>query len=93
METRSGPVHVTLPYISHTMKTPQLNDILRLPLAERIRWAETIWDSIVADEGHAASYELSDGQKSILREEVAAYHADPDGGMSWEEAKERIRKG
>ncbi len=73
--------------------TPQLNDILRLPLAERIRWAETIWDSVVTDEAHAASYQLTDEQKSMLREELEAYRADPDGGMSWEEAKDRIRKG
>jgi putative addiction module component (TIGR02574 family) len=73
--------------------TPQLNDILRLPLAERIRWAETIWDSIVSDEAHAATYRISEEQKSILREEVASYRADPDGGMSWEEARDRIRKG
>lgn len=73
--------------------TPQLNDILRLPLAERIHWAETIWDSVVTDEAHAASYQLSDEHKSILREELEAYRADPDGGMSWEEAKDRIRKG
>jgi len=73
--------------------TPQLNDILRLPLAERIRWAEAIWDSVVADEAHAASYELTDEQKSILREELVAYRADPEGGMIWEEAKKHIRKG
>lgn len=73
--------------------TPQLNDILRLPLAERIRWAETIWDSVVTDEAHAASYQLTDEQKSLLREELEAYRADPNGGMSWEEARDRIRKG
>ncbi|MGE0635185.1 MAG: addiction module protein [Bacteroidia bacterium] len=72
---------------------PQLNEILKLSLPERILWAEALWSSIAIDEEAAASYQLSDEQIQLLEEELIAYKANPDVGFTWEQAKEKIRKG
>lgn len=71
---------------------PQLNDILRLTLLERIQWAEALWNSIAIEDA-PSTYDLSVEQKNFLREEMEDYQRNPDAGMTWEDAKEKIRKG
>jgi putative addiction module component (TIGR02574 family) len=72
---------------------PQLKEILKLSLPERILWAEALWSSIAIDEKAIAAYQLSDEQIHILEEELTAYKANPEAGFTWEEAKKKIRKG
>ena len=60
----------------------------RLSLAERILLVEEIWDSIAAE---AEVLEVPQSHKDELDRRLAAYHADPHAGASWEEVKARLR--
>ncbi|HEX7315993.1 MAG TPA: addiction module protein [Pyrinomonadaceae bacterium] len=67
----------------------QLEEILRLSVAERIQLAEDIWDSIAAD---PAALPLGDAQRRELDRRLASYAQNPDEGLPWEELKEKVRK-
>jgi putative addiction module component (TIGR02574 family) len=61
----------------------------RLSLAERILLVEEIWDSIAAE---AEALEVPQSHKDELDRRLAAYHADPQAGSSWEDVKSRLQK-
>jgi putative addiction module component (TIGR02574 family) len=61
----------------------------RLSLAERILLVEEIWDSIAAE---AEALEVPQSHKDELDHRLAAYHADPQAGSSWEDVKSRLQK-
>jgi putative addiction module component (TIGR02574 family) len=61
----------------------------RLSLAERILLVEDIWDSIAAE---AEALEVPQSHKDELDRRLAAYHADPNAGSSWEDVKRRLQK-
>jgi putative addiction module component (TIGR02574 family) len=63
--------------------------INRLSLAERILLVEEIWDSIAAE---AEALEVPQSHKDELDRRLAAFHADPQAGSSWEDVKSRLRK-
>ena len=63
-------------------------DIQGLSLSERILLAEQLWDSIVEDQD---SLEVTDSQKKILEERLAAYKKSPNEGSSWEEVKNEMK--
>ena len=71
---------------------PQLNDILKLSVSERIILVEAIWNSIASEKQGSKKLELSNEQINILEEELADYKKNPKKGSSWEEVKARIRK-
>lgn len=54
-------------------------EILALPVQERVRLVETIWDSIVA------STPLTDEQRAELDRRLADHEANPDDVIAWEE--------
>jgi putative addiction module component (TIGR02574 family) len=60
----------------------------RLSLAERILLVEEIWDSIAAE---AETLEVPQSHKDELDRRLAAYHAAPQAGASWEEVKARLQ--
>jgi putative addiction module component (TIGR02574 family) len=60
----------------------------KLSVAERILLVEEIWDSI-AEENNAAP--LQDWQKQELERRLQNAKANPQGGSSWAEVKERLR--
>ncbi len=62
-------------------------DILELPIPERIRLVEEIWESI-AEVPEAVR--LTPEQKTELDRRRSAYHEDPDIGSPWSEVKARI---
>jgi putative addiction module component (TIGR02574 family) len=66
-----------------------LDEVLRLPVAERIRLVEAIWDSIAED---SAAVPLTDAQRTELDRRLAEHEADPDDVVSWEEIKASITK-
>jgi putative addiction module component (TIGR02574 family) len=63
--------------------------INRLSLAERILLVEEIWDSIAAE---AEALEVPQSHKDELDRRLAAFHADPQAGSSWEDVKSRLQK-
>lgn len=72
--------------------SPQLNDILKLSLSERIIWAEALWNSIASEKQSAELLEISPEHKKILDNELSLYKKNPGQGSSWADVKTRIRK-
>jgi putative addiction module component (TIGR02574 family) len=72
------------------MRPLPVTEILELPVDERIRLVELIWESIAAvPEAVPASDEL----KVELDRRLAEFETDPEAGSPWEEVRERIVQG
>ena len=69
------------------MKPLPVTEILELPVAERIRLVELIWDSIAAV---PEAVPVSDELKAELDRRLAEFEANPEAGSPWEEVRERI---
>ena len=72
------------------MKQELVTEILALPVADRVRLVEAIWDSISAI---PEALPLTDWQKEELDRRLAEFEADPDPGSTLEEVFARIRRG
>ncbi len=66
-----------------------LNDILKLPLAERILAVEAIWDSIAAEN---KEYPISEEEFHVLEERWEEYKKNPAAVKTWEEVRANIFK-
>ena len=62
----------------------QLAEILQLPVKERIKLVEEIWDSIALESG---AIELSPEQRAELDRRLEDYKNDPSGNIPWEMIK------
>ncbi len=72
-----------------TVTKAQLQEqILELPVEERLEVAEAIWASL---EGSAAP-PLPEWQCQLLDERIAAAEANPEAGTPWVEVKEQALK-
>jgi len=71
------------------MKPITVNDLLELPVVERLQLVEDLWDSIAEV---PEAIELSEEQRAELDRRLEAYHDDPESGSPWNEVKERILK-
>lgn len=72
------------------MSTIPMSDLLKLPVAERLRLVEAIWDSIAAV---PEAVELSAGQRDELERRWKAYEQDPSVGSPWADVRSRISRG
>lgn len=71
------------------MKQELVAEILALPLTDRVRLVEAIWDSITAV---PEALPLTQWQKEELDRRLAEYEADPDSGATLEEVFARLRQ-
>lgn len=71
------------------MKQELIVEILALPIAERMRLIEAIWDSISAV---PEALPLTQWQKEELDCRLAEFEADPESGATLEEVFARIRR-
>ena len=71
------------------MKQGLIAEILALPVAERVRLVEAVWDSISAV---PEELPLNQWQKEELDRRLAEFETDPDAGSSLEEVFARIRR-
>ena len=69
---------------------PQLSELLKLSLPERILWAEALWNSIASDDKAYKAIHLSDEQLNHLDKIAAEFEANPAIGSSWENVKRNI---
>ena len=67
--------------------SPQLTELLRLSLAERILLVEALWDSIAAESN---DYKITDQELRILQERYEEYKVNPSQSLSWDEVKKNI---
>ncbi len=63
-------------------------NIQQLSQSERILLAEELWDSVAKNQD---DLEVTDSQKKILDERMAAYKASPNEGTSWEKVKNEMK--
>ena len=70
---------------------PEYDELFKLPLAERLQLVEDLWDSIAA-ERQGREEVLPEALHQELHERQARYDADPASGISWDEAKRRLRE-
>jgi putative addiction module component (TIGR02574 family) len=69
---------------------PQLAEILKLSLSERILWAEAIWNSITVENKSFDKIQLSKKEKNYLDKVAIEFEANPKQGVTWSEVKKRI---
>jgi putative addiction module component (TIGR02574 family) len=71
------------------MTTALLKKAAKLPVPDRIKLVEDIWDSI-ADE--ADEFPLTAAQKGELDRRIELMRKNPGRGIPWEQARQRILK-
>jgi putative addiction module component (TIGR02574 family) len=72
------------------MKSVPVAELLELPIAERIRLVELLWDSIAAV---PEAVSIPDDLKAELARRLAEFEADPEAGSRWEDVRSRILQG
>ena len=69
------------------MSAVNIQDILKLSVAERIEIVEVIWDSIAAS---PESLPVTAAQKRELDRRLAEHRANPEAGRTWEEIRDSL---
>ena len=64
-------------------------DVLKLPISERIKLAADIWDSVATTPDQI---DVSAPTRELLRQRLKAYREDPGATSDWQEVRERIEK-
>ena len=72
------------------MNNISIADILELPVQERIRLVELIWDSVAAVPD---AVKISPALRGELEVRLAEFEANPEAGYSWDEVKSRLKYG
>jgi putative addiction module component (TIGR02574 family) len=72
------------------MNNISIADILELPIQERIRLVELIWDSVAAV---PEAVQISPALKAELETRFAEFEANPESGYSWDQVKSRLKDG
>jgi len=71
------------------MKEDLVAEILELPVEERVRLVEAIWDSISAA---PEAIPLTEWQREELDRRLSSYEANPKSGKTMEEVFSGLRK-
>jgi putative addiction module component (TIGR02574 family) len=69
------------------MNRVHLAEILELPVAERVKLAQAIWDSVSE---LPEPFPLSEAERKQIDLRLEAYRRDPEAVSPWPEVKERI---
>jgi len=72
------------------MNNISIADILGLPVQERIRLVELIWDSVAAV---PEAVEISPALKAELEARLVEFEANPEAGYSWEQVRSCLKDG
>ena len=64
-----------------------LSEVQKLPIDERLKLVESIWDSIAE---FPEALKLSDAQSRVLKDRLEDYEADPTAGIPWSELKSQL---
>ena len=72
------------------MSTISIADILELPIQERIRLVELIWDSVAAV---PEAVKISPALKAELEARLDEFEANPEAGYSWDQVKSHLKDG
>jgi putative addiction module component (TIGR02574 family) len=69
------------------MESVKLNELLKLPVDERLRLIDALWESLRESPD---ALELTPAQREELDRRWRAYQADPDAGSPWPAVRDRI---
>lgn len=72
------------------MKQFSIAEILELPIQERIRLVELIWESIAAV---PEALEVTPELKAELEERLKEFEANPEAGYSWDQVRSCLKDG
>ena len=72
------------------MSDTDIAEILKLPIQERLRLVELIWESIAAE---PSAVPLSDAQRALIDERLAEHDRDPDDLVTRDEVMAEARRG
>jgi putative addiction module component (TIGR02574 family) len=64
-----------------------LSEVLKLPVDERLKLVESIWNSIAE---FPDSLELTNAQRQELDRRLDAYETDPTAGIPWSDLKSQL---
>ena len=73
------------------MAKPNIDDLLKLPVPERLELAMALWDSIAEPELQD-QLPLPEAQKAELDRRLAEHDRDPTRAIPWEEVQQRLHK-
>ncbi len=73
-----------------SMNNISIADILELPIQERIRLVELIWDSVAAV---PEAVEVSAALKAELEIRLQEFEENPESGYSWDQVKASLKDG
>jgi putative addiction module component (TIGR02574 family) len=65
-----------------------ITQLAALPIDDRIRLVQAIWDSIAADEPPDG---LTDEQRQLFARRIADLDANPENVLTWEQIKARVK--
>lgn len=65
------------------MTKADVQELLALPIEERVELAEALWQSIEQEP-------LADWQRKLLEERLAEHRRDPEAGIPWEEVRREL---
>ena len=66
---------------------PEIAEPLELPVGERVRLAQVLWDSVASNQ---QAYPISEAERRELDRRLEEYDRNPNAGSSWEDVKRRI---
>jgi putative addiction module component (TIGR02574 family) len=64
-----------------------LTELTALPIHDRLRVVESLWDSIPPD----SPVEISPEQRAELQRRIAAHERSPEQLLTWDEVLDRLR--
>ncbi len=71
------------------MSTTAKFDISTLTVPERLELMEALWDSLIESPD---ALPVSDAQRAVLDQRLAAYEKNPAEGSTWHDVRARIRR-
>ena len=71
------------------MEDASFGSVLDLPVDQRLRLVQALWDSIVRD---PSTLPLTDAERTELDRRLEDFKRNPSSGSSWEEVKARLLK-
>jgi putative addiction module component (TIGR02574 family) len=69
------------------MSSVDIQEILKLSVAQRLRLVEDIWDSIAASPD---ALPVTDAQRCELDRRLAEYRLNPTAGRTWQEVRDSL---
>ena len=68
---------------------PVVNDLLTLPLAQRLELVQTLWDSIAAEQNGP---DLTDADRQLIDQRLESFLVDGDPGVDADAALDSIEQ-